>query len=191
MEHGRNLSEVLFGTLSPRVKAKSAWILAPDGPLFEVPVAALPVSQRSNRFIGDQHSLRTLPGAWIRQTPRVAHSADGFAGVGDALYNAADPRWRGRPLRASDAELPRVPGTGRELQACAAAWKRDQKPVLLTGEAVSSEGVRELLRCRPAVLHIAGHVIPHPTIPEQVMVALGLRPTGDLDVLGAVEISSG
>jgi CHAT domain-containing protein len=67
----------------------------------------------------------------------------------------------------------------------------DQRPSLVTGPAVSAATVRTLLREHPAVLHFAGHVAPHPKWPEQVLLALGVQPSGRLDVLGPAEIVSG
>jgi CHAT domain-containing protein len=42
----------------------------------------------------------------------------------------------------------------------------------------------------PAVLHFGTHVLPNPAAPEQVMIALGLRPTGSSDYLAPADLLS-
>ena len=191
VESGRRISEALFGSLSEAVIAKPRWVISPDAPLFDVPVAALPARKGPQGvYLGELHSIRTVPGAWIRQQQKRTDWSASFMGVGDAMYNAADVRWRTPPATGPGPELPRVPGTGRELLACARAWKGDGRPSLITGSAVSKEALRVLLRHKPAVLHVAGHVVPHAKWPDQVLVTLGLQPSGMLDVLGPAEIVS-
>ena len=190
-EIGHRVSEALFGSLSAAVFAKEEWVLSPDASIFGLPVAALPVARPGGgAYLGERHSIRTVPGARIRELGTRTDWTGRFAGVGDAIYNASDPRWMNPSVSSSALQLARVPGTGREVRACARAWKRDPTPQVITGAAVSNQAVRKLLSERPSVFHVAGHVVPHPKWPEQVLVTLGLRPSGTLDVLGPWEIVS-
>ena len=192
VESGQRVAAILFGNLSGAVLDRPEWVVSPDGPLFEAPVSALPLpGQQDGSLIGSRHSVRILPGGWIRDTRAPGEATTAFVGIGDPVYNSADLRWTDRPERGSSPELPRVPGSGREVRACAAAWRFDKNPSLVTGRSVSGEAVRTLLKTRPAVLHFAGHVVPHPKWPEQVLLALGIQPSGGLDVLGPAEIVSG
>lgn len=186
---GLELSRTLLHGLSETINAKSAWILSLDGALFELPFAALPVQTTSRaQYLIRLHSLRLTPGALV--LPETGHGAAGydFAAVADARYNAADPRWNSPPAVDGALELSRLPGTAREIEACARAWARDPRPELVEGAQVNRERVMRLLDSRPAVLHLAAHVLPHPQFRDQVMVALGLQPSGDADYLMPADI---
>jgi CHAT domain-containing protein len=182
------LHRLLFGGLSRTVRDKESWVLSLDGPLFDLPFAALPRDSGTG-FLIEAHSIQTVPGAFIDETVPSNGIRETFVGVADARYNAADPRWRPAPTQVTGPELARLPGTAREIRYCARAWGRDQSPVLLTGEAVTRERVSELLAERPAILHLAAHVMPHPEVPDQVMIALGLQPSGIGDYLSPSEIA--
>jgi CHAT domain-containing protein len=184
------MSQTLFGALSPAVTGKPEWVLSPDGPLFDVPFATLPAQPGAATLIGDLHSLRTVPGAWVRMQKKVSGASERFVGVADGVYNTADPRWSKSRVAVTGPEMPRLPGSGREVRACAQAWKRGTDPVFITGPDVVQSRVMEELMTRPAILHFSGHVLPHPKMPEQILVALGLQRTGTLDVMTPAEIAS-
>jgi CHAT domain-containing protein len=185
---GRKLYDLLFGGLSPQAVSKTNWILALDGPLFELPVAAL--TQPDGRFLVEAHSLRLLPDIRLlhggSETPPAV---DRFVGLADAVYNSADPRRKGQPAMESTYQLARLPATAREVKVSAASWGRDQSPVILTGTGVSSEGLRAAMQMKPAVLHVAAHVVQHPASREQVMIALGLRKSGEADFMTPADVT--
>jgi CHAT domain-containing protein len=189
---GERLRNALLGQLSSTVAAKSEWILSLDGPFFELPFAALPSRQAAGvRYLGHEHSLRTVPGVFLQDEAVAAVGTTDFMAVADARYNSADPRWEGRrPDAAPGQQLTRLPGTGREAEVCARSWGRDSDPEFLIGADVNRGAVLEALAGRPAVLHLAAHVLPHPQSPDQVLIALGLQPGGIADYLSPADIAA-
>ncbi len=162
-ETGRALYKILFGGLGSDVRGKGRWLLALDEPLFEVPFAALTVSHaKSGRpvYLVEERAVEIVPGAmWLRapEKRRPMQMVHGpFVGVGDAIYNAADPRW---DKAGVPANLPRLVASAREIQACGRAWPSDTPPILLTGTSASKAHVRAALDRKPSVIHFATHVI--------------------------------
>jgi CHAT domain-containing protein len=128
-----------------------------------------------------------------------------FLGVGDAIYNTADPRWRHNPaVRASfvpwiataatttpgGPALTRLAGAGREVESCARAWDpRPEDATLLEGADASTAGLRAALAARPSIVHIAAHFQQVTTPPHYSMIALSLAGTGNPQWLGPLEIT--
>jgi CHAT domain-containing protein len=145
----------------------------------------------------------------------AAPAGDGsFLGVADGIYNVADPRWKpassdvrvfgfqvpGRKARPA-FELPRLAGSSREITACARTWQGSRAPMLLTGSQASREALNANIRNRPAVIHLAAHVLS-PKDPEDAVIDFGLSPQGqpemltysdigNLDVQGATVVVNG
>jgi CHAT domain-containing protein len=190
---GENLRSALLDRLSPSVASKPDWILSLDGPFFELPFGALPLPPGSELlFLGQQHSLRTVPGIFLAagEGPQSSDRS-AFAAFADARYNTADPRWgRERPKVLGGQQLARLPGTALEADACARAWGRDPRPEILRGPNVNRAAVMAAISQQPAVLHLAAHVLPHPQSPDQVLIALGLQQDGIADYLGPSDITS-
>jgi tetratricopeptide (TPR) repeat protein len=192
LEAGVKLRAVLTDGLSPAVKQKPDWILSLDGSFFELPFAALPSEEgKMIRYLGHQHSLRTVPGVFVEKQDEPRESGSDFAAVADPRYNAVDPRWGGNPPDAvAGQQLARLPGTGREAAVCARAWALDPNPTVLRGADVNRSSVLRVISGRPAVLHLAAHVLPHPRSPDQVLIALGLQPDGMADYLSPADIAA-
>lgn len=216
------LYRTLFGGLTPRFRSKARWLLAldqgghfaltsasPAAPgLFDVPMAALAVQVTSRRtvFVAESHSTVVIPGAgfWLASAarPGASHENSLFVGVGDAIYNTADPRFpaprtpppiRPRPFVAFAATrplslaLPRLVASAAELDACARAWNGDG--VLLKGRDASRENLEQQMRRNPAVLHFATHFLPSSGGPASGQIALSLNPRGESELLGPAEIA--
>jgi tetratricopeptide (TPR) repeat protein len=192
VEHGAGLYSLLFGGLSAGAVSKRSWLLSLDGPLFEVPFAALVTERdRSPSFLVERNSIRLAPGAAMLLEPgRKPDSGPDFVAVADAVYNPADPRWRGPKDVRRALDLPRIPGTSREAIHVSRAWTLDSEPVVLTGFGSNRERIRASLESSPAVLHIAAHVVSDAAAPDQVMVALGLQENGEADYLTPAEIAA-
>jgi len=219
---GAALYRTLFGALAPRFQRKSRWVLALDQgehkvlvyshaeapSLFDVPLAALAVETIGPRpvFVAERHSTMVVPGAgyWAESASRLDARllSPVFVGVGDAIYNTADPRLpparasrpaRPRPLTASAAPssrslaLPRLVASGAELDACARAW--DGEGVLLKGAEASRDKLEEQLRRNPAVLHFATHFLPSGDGQASGLIALSLNRSGETELLAPVEIA--
>ncbi len=209
-ELGRQLYGVLFGGLSREVRGKRQWLLALDRVLFELPLAALVTDFRGNRpvYLIQRQALELVPGAQRVARGGTFDWGGRFVGLGDAVYNRADVRWEGGPARErasgfwgllprlgaeareAELELARLPGSGREIRAAAAHWNRTPAPLLLEGPRASLQGLREALAARPAVLHLAAHVMAARDRPSDALIALSLGSAGRPELLGAATIRS-
>ncbi len=221
VESGAALYRTLFGPLSPRFQRKSRWLLALDqgehsaqlysasvSPgLFDVPLAALAIEVKGHPvYLAERHSTEVIPGAgyWADAASRQAlRPLPGvFVGIGDAIYNAADPRVPAtpavrksgpRPLTALAATslpslaLPRLVASGPELDACARAWNGEE--ILLKGAEASRAKLEEQIRRDPAVLHFATHFLSSSDGQPSGLIALSLNRRGETELLAPVEIA--
>jgi len=219
---GGALYQTLFGALERRFQQKSRWLLAldqgqhaaPGRPasaatgLFDVPLAALAVETRGARpvYLAERHNTVLIPGAafWADAVARrrSPSAAPVFVGIGDAIYNTADPRLpvngeaqQTRPAAfAASAStslpslaLPRLVASGPELDACARAW--DGEGVLLKGAEASRAKLEEQIRRNPAVLHFATHFLPSDSGRNSGLIALSLNSRGETELLAPEEIA--
>jgi len=186
------LYATLFGPLRARFRRARRWVLALDGPLFSVPVAAL-VARRSPRplYVAERHAVELTPGAayWLDSATRPAAPLEPlFVGFGDPIYNRADARLASvRSDAAGPLALPRLVGSGTEIEACARAWSGPA--VLLRGAAASREQLVEQLRRRPAAVHLAAHYLESAARPGYGLIALTLAGDGQPQLLDPLEIS--
>jgi CHAT domain-containing protein len=196
---GNRLYRDLFGPAGAAHLAHKRWLLELDGPLFDLPFAALVTNGATNdatngagtrngepAYLIEQAALESVPDALMleRQTP----SADGgFLGIGDPIYNAADARYHGSGKKPQDIALPRLPSTATELQACSRAWGGSRSRIL-TGSDADLANVRSALDARPAVIHFATHVITAPGDHASGLIALSLDPSGAMGLMGPTEI---
>jgi len=207
---GLKLYTQLFGSASPPLLRKRVWIMALDGPLFEVPFAALVTGYKAATgiplYLVEDHAVQITPGAWSLLRDPASDPSGPFVGLGDPVYNSADPRLRaviqpvalpgGRPesrLRTpvDSTELARLAGSDREIEQCARIWRSyGSEVILLKGTAASKKNIVDVLERRPSVLHLAAHMIFPAQDPASGMVALTLRPQGGVEFLSATEIAS-
>lgn len=210
---GAVLYQALFGSLAPRFQRKSHWLLALDDALFQVPFATLPVpapessqagsqagSQSKVRFMVERRSVEIIPGVayWLaRDGAPVTHpNTPLFLGIGDPIYNSADPRLP-KPARAAASifdlqaaappPLPRLVASAAELDACVRAWKGDR--ILLEGASASGSEIVAQLNRHPDVLHFATHFVPSAEREPQGMIALSLTARGVAETLRPAEIA--
>jgi CHAT domain-containing protein len=188
------LYRTLFGELPRKFQTGSRWLLALDGALFEVPFAALPVETKpAPAYLAERRELEVVPGAgfWLDAgAQRRAPVSDLFLGVGDPVYNMADPRLRTHAPRSGGAPrlvMGRLAASGAELEACARAW--GGRRTLLEGMDASRQGIAAQLGRRPAVLHFATHVLESSSKPSYGLIALSLTDRGEAEVLPPVEVA--
>jgi CHAT domain-containing protein len=195
---GEKLYGELFGRLG-REERKPSWLLSLEGALFEIPFAALVTEQKGGkvRYLVSKHSVQTIPGALLLSTRPDAGTGE-FLGVGDPIYNAADPRWGGEKkpivtfLQALTASAPgreeygRLVGSAAELKASAANW-RGPSTVLLEGATARREIFLREVAKGPSVIHLATHVIYRPGEPGGT-IAFGMGPHG-LEYLTTADIA--
>jgi CHAT domain-containing protein len=204
---GRQLYDRLFGSMSPALQQKPTWVLAPDGPLFDLPFAALVQTStaKPQQYLIESHAIRIVPGisALLRHPP--TESSELFVGVGDPIYNRADVRWSppSPPLARSGGnappgsplsrvlELPRLIGSGREVDRCAEIWRANgRKTLVLEGADANRHNLAEALQHNPSVLHVAAHMLFPPRQTGLGMVALGLQPGNQIELLSVTEIAT-
>jgi hypothetical protein len=80
-------------------------------------------------------------------------------------------------------------GSAREITLCAAAW-RDPRPTLLVGESAAKASLQVALQARPAVLHVATHVLESAQRSRHGLIVLSLKPGGEAEILDPVEIAA-
>lgn len=199
-ESGRKLYASLFGSVPSALLTRQRWFLEPDGPLYDLPFAALPVPDPASRdhkpvFLIERVALETIPGALLMERGTVRRDGS-FVGVGDPVFNQADPRyppnlWRSTPGSGRNRAmvLPRLPNTAHEVQACAQAWE-SKSPRLLTGSAASTDNVESELSFAPAIIHFATHVVTAPGEFGSGLIALSLDTNGAIGLLGPKEIAA-
>ena len=184
---GRQLYRELFGAVPESYLRHRRWLLELDGPLHDLPFAALIAGEKQNEpiYLVERAALQSIPSALLLE--RGAIPADGaFLGIGDPIYNRADARFRGSP-GPSELTLPRLPNTAGELVACSRAWN-SSRPRVLTGGAAGMENVRSALAEKPAIIHFATHVVTSPGEYRSGLIALSLDPAGAMGLLGPKEI---
>jgi len=208
---GRQLYRELFGQLDASFREQPQWILALDEQLFRIPLAALVVDGAGpgTAYLVQQHSLRITTGAVMLAAgshPTWEQALSGrFIGVGDAIYNTADPRWHEKapePVtsfpglafaasgnsQAHGPALARLAGSAREIESCARAW--DPLPsLLLEGSEASPKRLRAALETRPSVVHIAAHFLEANDPPRHSLIALSLSEPATPQLLSPLEIT--
>lgn len=200
LEEGRQLYRQLFSGLGASVLARRTWFLGLDADLFFVPFAALPSAAEKDRpvYLVEERAIQILPGANMLSPVRAERWQGAFLAVADPIYNRADARWHGALHEARreytpwffpraragtlSLELPRLPGSAREVRACALAW--GEPPVLLEGARANGHELHVALASGPAVLHLAAHVVATDPRHESVSIALSLGPDGAPELLG-------
>ena len=206
---GRRLYAELFGGSSRRLLDKPKWILAPDGPLFEMPFAALVERSKAHSdapaYVVERHAIQLIPGTSVLYRTSASDLNGPVVGLGDPIYNRADPRlphgqFRQRwsdggqaesRARARPIELARLVGSARELENCAKVWRsHGDKPILLRGAEANKENLVGILRRNPAVVHLAAHVLSPTEHSGPGAVALALQPEGEVELFNATEIAS-
>jgi CHAT domain-containing protein len=184
--------QTLLGALPEEVKAKRHWLLALDVGLFDLPFAVL---RSGNSYLIERHSLTVTPHVAMRNRQRKAERIESFLGFGDPVYNRADPRWKAPRQIFGDLwasrpafELPRLAGSGRELERCGRLFNSDA--VLVEGTEATAERLNSELRRSPMVIHLAAHVVPSGADPTQALIALSLKPDGTSSLLSRDSIAA-
>jgi CHAT domain-containing protein len=202
VELGEKLYAELFGQLEQEAAAKPSWLLSLEGTLFEAPFAALVTEQKGGKvnYLVSKHSVQTIPGALLL-SKRPDAGTGWFLGVGDPIYNAADPRWGKQSDKkltdflnlfptltaATDSQFSRLVGSAEELKTSARNWG-GSRAVLLQGAEARKDLFLRQLSGGPSVVHLATHVIPSPD--AQALIAFGLGPQGQPEFLTTTDIAS-
>ncbi len=190
---GAELFNKLFSTLSAGVRQKPNWALTSDDALFDVPFSALVVQENKGRpvYLLEVHATERIPSAFLLPIRSQRRKESRFLGVGNGIYNAADPRSGRFGSRNVGArlQLATLAGSGRELQACADVWRRRGASELLTGGELSREALLHSLRASPSVIHFAAHVLQKPGRPDEALLHLGFTQNGEAQLLTVDDIA--
>ncbi len=202
---GSDLYASLLGSVERSALQHKRWLLALDGPLFNLPFPAL--SSADGEALIVNHSFQIATGALMLQdTGSLGTFQGSFLGVGDPVYNAADPRARadkyagvtwpslstaGLSMMGSN-EAPlfaRLWGTGNEIEASAKAWSAP-KSIILKGIDATALQFWKATEANPSVIHLATHILERNSRLGTGWIALSLNSEGDLDFLTPEQISS-
>ena len=201
---GQRLYQRLFGQVTPAALKRPTWVIDADGPLFELPFGALvePSTQAAAPgYLIERHTIRIVPGVSALLRPPRLDWNEIFVGVGDPIYNRADPRLepakrsvvtatvgssQGDP-RLGIVELPRLLGSAREVENCARIWQsQGAQPMVLKGATANKRTFAEALHRRPSVVHVAAHILFPPRAAGGGMLALSLQ-GGQVELLSETE----
>ncbi|MEO8028788.1 MAG: CHAT domain-containing protein [Bryobacteraceae bacterium] len=207
--HGQNavalgsaLYSDLFGDTPLDAANRHHWLISLDDSLWDLPFAALVVENRGSAvYLVERHALRTVPSAFLTGTHSIVHAAKRFVGVGDPIYNRADPRRQAqRPwfsalgamsVGSDGPSLNRLVGSGGEVRAASRVWPATNgTPTLLTGvDATRERFMREVARPTTAI-HFAAHVITPQDRKDEAMIAMGIDSGGNPDAITADDIKT-
>jgi CHAT domain-containing protein len=202
----RELYGNVFGGLSPDALRASNWLLAFDGPLMRLPVSALSGGEAESggaeRYLIESRSLQLVTGAYALLARETGDWNGAFVGVGDAVYNTADPRWSNSSVRrpggtlwgsliaaegrsrlgeaGGGMQLPRLASSREELEASANAWGGSGVRLLLGADANRRNTV-ESIEAGAAVVHFATHFVRREASPERALLVLSLDSNGQPD----------
>jgi CHAT domain-containing protein len=212
-----DLYQRLLGWVDSKEAAKTSWLLSLDGPLFDLPFAALVSGYEKGRpvYVVEQHSIQEIPGAMFLIAASARDGASGgFLGVADPVYNSADPRWsRDRnswrlatsgplaaalsPAAESLFQLNRLVSTSRELNRSSQSWQANtgsaKQIQILEGTSASREAFLAEInlsgtRHVPLTIHLATHVLASAMQPEQAFLAFSLDASGNPGLLSTSEV---
>ncbi len=203
---GQQLYSMLFGVVDAKTLATPHWILCTEGQLSRVPFAALVTSPPGvpgpPHYLVEEHSIEFVPNnsALLYSKPAVTNRR--FVGVGDPIYNRADPRLQAQAgpgagltrifhtAQASGLELARLGGSGREIEKSAAIWRaRGYQTSILEGRDATRQNVMASLPAGAAVVHIAAHLVAPESFAFSA-IALSIQPEGPLEILSTTDIAA-
>jgi CHAT domain-containing protein len=194
---GARLYLNLFGQLTPQESGKKSWLLSMDGSLFDLPFAALILGRADGKAVHlvEKHSVQMLPGALLLS--RAAEKPPSrYVAVADPIYNLADSRSapaspRGPPrawARENRGQLNRLVASGLEVEASRRSWGNGEVRVL-EGTTARKSAFLQALSPVPSVIHLATHVLTHPSHRDQSFLAFSLGPDARPELLGTADVA--
>ncbi len=189
-----------FGSRQPQAAARKTWLLSVDDALFDLPFGALVTEKKDHavKYLVEAHALEVIPGALLLSRTEKKPDRNGwFLGVGDPIYNPADPRLtpqRGWLTHASAPADPlgRLPASGPEVEVSARTWTgaSARTEVVLQGVDARRSRFVELAGRGPSIIHLATHILAPPGQPDQAMIAFSAGAGGEPEFLTASEVAT-
>ncbi|HYA15898.1 MAG TPA: CHAT domain-containing protein [Bryobacteraceae bacterium] len=193
---GRRIFGELFGPVPKSYLAHGKWLLELDGPLYDLPFAALPAGrdEKGPVYLVERAALQAIPGVLLGRSPDRNQQTGGLLAIGDAVYNAADERFPHAAASHIDARhtaaLPRLPATADEVRECSRAWGTSDARIL-TGPDANLAAVEQTIQTwQPSIIHFATHVVSGPDQYSSGLIALSLNASGAMGLLGPAEIQA-
>jgi CHAT domain-containing protein len=187
----------LFGQLSQTVQKHARWIVTADDALFGIPFPALIAAKNGARpvYLVELHSVERIPSAWMLSRGGTSIRQGVFVGIGDGIYNRADPRWRGAGWqgpgnRSAPLQLARLAASGPEVEACGRQWAGRARTVFLVGARATRREVQMAVSQKPAVLHFAAHVLYPEGRRDEAVIDLGLNRRGQAELLTREDVAN-
>jgi CHAT domain-containing protein/tetratricopeptide (TPR) repeat protein len=184
---GRRLFELLVGPVQDVVEAADRVLIVPDGPLVDLPFAALVLPGEPARFLGHLRPLFFNPSASVfcelrQQRKSRSDGPIGIVAFGDPVYPPASPVTRRHRLQP-------LPGSRREVRSIGALFGSDASTFL--GSSATEARFREA-GGRARVLHCAVHAVSDARFPMDSALFFSLQEhaasPGEDGVLSAWEI---
>jgi CHAT domain-containing protein len=200
---GERFYRDLFGELRPEETRKETWLLSIEDALFELPFAAL-VTERGGgqvNYLVQKHTLQVIPGALLLSGATTKPENQGFfLGVGDPIYNTADPRWNAGAAASGGVrlgwfggaakvpgQLNRLVGSASEVETSTRSWNANS--VLLEGAEARRDRFLKMQARGPSVIHLATHVLTGPDERGESVIAFGLGKSHEPEYLTTSEIA--
>jgi CHAT domain-containing protein len=142
----RRLYEMLIAPVAATLERRKLLCLAPDGPLYELPFAAL-LRPDNGASLLDEYTLTLSPGASLFVL--CAESGSRLAGGPERLLAVGNPSFD----RSKYPRLPELPDAEKEVAAIAALYP--QAPALTRRQATKARVISEMSRAN--VIHLAAH----------------------------------
>ena len=189
-ELGEHVYTTLFGQLDAQEAARPAWIFSLEGPLFDVPMAAL---WHNGKYLVEGHSLQITPGAaWLRT--KTTPTKQTYVAVGDPIYNWADERLRPAEwsMRTSPyqiaGQLNRLVASGEEMHRITRAW--GSQGTVLDGQYASRASfLTAVATTQPANVFLATHVVTKGTQRDRAFLAFSIGEGGSPELVGTADIA--
>lgn len=177
---GKLLAQSLFSQLSGAVLTKKEWLISAGGELDLIPFAALPVPNHAEQYLVHQHAMRMVTGFRSTSASARTGSPRRFLGIGDPIYNRADPRLdrrrasRGSVLVNRESVLARLVGSQKEIEISSKQLSIPDINLLSGSRASISNFVEYTKSEESSIIHFAVHVVSPKGHPGEAALALSL-----------------
>jgi CHAT domain-containing protein len=186
-QSSRDLFELLLAPVAGKLARREVLVVAPDGPLWKVPFAAL--SDRSGKYVVEATAVSYTPSLQVLVELERAHSrprertllAVGNPSLDKSFLASAKSLYRG-------IDLGPLPAAETEVEKLGAIYGRSTSTLLTGADAIETE----ITRAAPshAILHFATHGIFDDGQPMYSRLLLARNTTGDDGFLEAWEIAN-